>query len=166
MSDGTGTKVRFWHIPAGALVILAGWLYQGEGDATAAYWDKTGEVWTICRGLTGPGIHKGTTFTSAECRAREDAFVKSASQRMSACLRVPLSIEEWIAWGDFSYNVGTGAFCKSTAARLLNSERRAEACDQIPRYRFSGGVDCAIDRRCRGVWRRRLREQAMCMTGA
>lgn len=159
-------KLRYWSIPAAALLALSGWLFVEEGDRTTAYWDSVGEVWTICRGLTGPDVYEGLTLTPAECRARESAFINKAAARMGHCLHVPLSVEEWIAWGDFSWNVGTGTFCSSTAVRLLNQERRAEACKQIPRFKYAGGLDCSVDRRCRGVWRRRLREQAMCMTGA
>lgn len=160
-----GVRARFWAPPAAALLVMASWLATEEGTRNGAYWDSVGEVWTICRGLTGPDIVQGLVLTDAQCREREAAYVQAQAQRMGKCLRVPLSMEEWVAWGDFSYNVGTTAFCRSTALRLLNADQRAAACAQITRYKFAGGLDCSKDRRCRGVWRRRLRERTYCEMG-
>jgi GH24 family phage-related lysozyme (muramidase) len=47
---------------------------------------------------------------------------------MGNCVTVELQFNEIKAWGDFAYNVGTGAFCDSTAAKLLNAGQNKKAC--------------------------------------
>jgi lysozyme len=70
------------------------------------------------------------------------------------------------AFGHFSFNVGPDAFCRSTAARLLNEGRFREACQQIPRWRFIGKKDCAIKaNKCGGIVRRRQWEYQTCVEG-
>lgn len=167
---GTNTpKARFWAIPSAAVLILGSWLATNEGDSQKAYWDQIGRAWTICRGMTGPDVVQGLTLTADQCRAREAAYIRKQSARIGYLLKVPLSVEEWVAWGDFSYNLGVGRFAQSKALTLLNQGKRHEACAEILKWRFAGGLDCSLPenkRICGGIWTRRLRERNYCDMGA
>lgn len=48
--------------------------------------------------------------------------------QMGDCVSGQLTFGEIKAWGDFAYNVGTDAFCNSTAAQLLNAGKNKDAC--------------------------------------
>ena len=59
----------------------------------------------------------------------------------------------------FSFNVGTGAACKSTLAFFINQQQWQQACDQLPRWVFVNGE------RNRGLERRRNAERTLCLKG-
>lgn len=165
----SGGKLRYWSIPVAALLTLGIWRGQEEGERLTSYPDPAsgGAPWTICRGITGPAVRPGLTLTVEQCNQLENEYVAKASARIGGYLRVPLSFEEWVAWGDFSYTTGTKQFKDSTALHLLNEGKRAEACAQITRFRFAAGQDCSApgNRRCSGLWKRRLRERHYCEMG-
>ncbi|HEY9145626.1 MAG TPA: lysozyme, partial [Thiobacillus sp.] len=126
-----------------------------------------GSVWTVCGGVTGPTIGPNQTYTEAECVAMEAAYLTRMYARMGQCVQGEFHPSVVKAFGHFAYNVGEDKFCRSTAARLLNEGRVKAACEQIPRWRFAGGKDCAIRaNRCYGIVKRRQWEYQTCMEGA
>lgn len=159
-------KVGFAAVPAALILALAALLARPDHERRelTTYWDALGQVYTACAGVTGEGVIPGKTYTVAECEALETRYIRRMYERMGRCVpRARLAFHEIKAWGHFAYNVGEATFCKSTAARLLNEGRNAEACKQIPRWRFIKGKDCAIRaNRCYGIVKRRAWEQAMC----
>ena len=66
----------------------------------------------------------------------------------------------------FAYNVGSRAFCQSTLVKKLNSQDYPGACQELLRWRFFQGKDCALPtnaRLCGGLATRREAEYRLCM---
>jgi GH24 family phage-related lysozyme (muramidase) len=154
-----------------AVTLLWAALIGSERRVYTVYLDVFG-VPTVCAGITGPELKLGPkVYTDAECDALELAYIGEMLGRLGRCVtRTDLSLHQVIAWGHFAYNVGFSAFCKSTAARLLNAGEDAAACEQPMRWtwgtdRTTGKrVDCSVRaNKCWGLYDRRLRERAMCL---
>ena len=165
----TATKVGFAAVPLAAILAVAAILAQPDHEkrVLVPYWDSLGGVWTVCAGVTGEGVIRGKTYTDAECEALETRYLSRMYARMGRCVpNARLEFHEVKAWGHFVYNIGETNFCHSTAAKLLNEGRNAEACKQIPRWRFVKGKDCAIrSNKCYGIVKRRQWEQTTCEAG-
>lgn len=162
----SAAKVGFAAVPAALILAVAAILAQPDHErrVLTTYWDALGGVYTACAGVTGEGVVPGKTYTVGECEALETRYLARMYARMGRCVpNARLEFHEVKAWGHFAYNVGEGNFCKSTAAKLLNRGENKAACEQIPRWRFIGGKDCAIRaNKCYGIVKRRAWEQATC----
>ncbi|OJU12766.1 MAG: hypothetical protein BGN85_08885 [Alphaproteobacteria bacterium 64-11] len=130
-----------------------------EGVRYVAYRDSVG-IPTICYGETR-GVHMGDRASAAECKRQFTAALGDFASRMNACLVDPASIPDksYVAFLSLAYNIGTGAFCRSSVARDVNSGRLAKACDDVLLYDHAGG------RRLAGLTIRRRKERALCMLG-
>ena len=160
------SKAGFASVGAAGVLALAYLLHPTEGRPLTTYWDDLGKVWTVCGGVTGAGVVPGKTYTVAECDALETAYIGKMFARMGQCVPGDMPASVVKAFGHFAYNTGPDAFCRSTAARLLNQGRFREACQQIPRWRFIGPKDCAIKaNKCGGIVRRREWEYQTCVGG-
>lgn len=152
----------FWRIPVAAVLALAVALGAHEGDKRKVYLDVNG-VPTACKGVTGPTIKLGQTYTEAQCRAIESAYIEKMATNMGHCVAVPLTFGEWVGLGDFAYNVGTSRFCNSSIVRHLKAGDHWAACAVISRYVYVGGRDCRIrSNNCPGIPKRRAWERSMC----
>lgn len=138
-----------------------------EGLFPTAYQDIVG-VWTICYGET-VDVHPGDTKTPTECnemlyrRIYRDYYVpltKCAANFTSA----PLSVQMSMVSG--AYNFGTGAWCRSTAARMLRERRWREACEAQTAFNKAGGrvVRGLVNRREMGD-AQRIGEAEACVSG-
>lgn len=155
-------------MPLAAIALLLASLGTWEGMKQVPYRDNLapGRPWTVCKGITGPDVIPGKRYSVLECEEIETRYVQRMAKRMEPCVRVPLSVYEWVAWGDFSYNLGIAKFCGSTAAKLLQQGRRREACHQIPRWKFTDGKDCSIAaNECGGIIKRRRWQHETCLKG-
>lgn len=131
-----------------------------EGKENAAYWDKYGQVWTVCYGET-KGVGQGDIYTDAQCTQMLEgrwvefyAGMKSCAPQMTdAPIEVQAAVTSW------AYNVGTGAACKSTLARHLRDRDWRAACNQLPRWRRAGGQVL------QGLINRRADERVLCLSG-
>lgn len=130
-----------------------------EGLRLYAYRDPVG-IPTICYGSTR-GVQIGDKATKAECDALLIGELVEHEQGMRRCLREPdkLTDGQYIAFVSLTYNIGVGAFCKSTAARLINAGDMAGACAQISRWDKAGGM------RLPGLVKRRAEERRICERG-
>ncbi|WP_297842962.1 lysozyme [uncultured Roseibium sp.] len=141
----------------GALVVafVGGW----EGLRLVAYKDIVG-VPTVCYGET-LGVKLGDNHTKVEC----DAMLLSSLQRheagMRKCLKAPDAIPEksYVAFVSLTYNIGVGAFCKSTARKRLDAGDVRGACDAATWYTRAGG------RKIPGLVNRRSAEHELCLQG-
>lgn len=111
-----------------------------EGRELKAYRDIVG-VWTICDGET-KGVKPGMVKTHAECDAMlltrvENDFYRPLVKCIGGYDRLPVSLQASLL--SAAYNVGTGAICKSTAARLAKAGKHADACQAITRFNRAGG---------------------------
>lgn len=100
---------------------------------------KMGEKITVTRGLV---------------RLKEDA--SEAERAVKRCANVPMYQHEFDAWVSFTFNVGSGAFCSSTAAKLLNQGKYSEACAQMDRWVYQGKDILP------GLVKRRAEERKLC----
>ncbi|WP_109317196.1 lysozyme [Pseudovibrio ascidiaceicola] len=151
------TKTRLAGASAALIIAFVG---AWEGLRTSAYKDVVG-VSTICYGET-KGVKMGDTATKAECDAMLDASLKEHEAGMRRCLKAPenIPIKTYLAMVSLSYNIGAGAFCKSTARRRLNEGNWAGACKAATWFNRAGG------RKVQGLVNRRQAEYKLCMQGA
>lgn len=128
-----------------------------EGLRTEAYLDAVG-VPTIGYGHT-KGVKMGDTLTKEECKALLVDELEEFGQQVSDAVKVTLSPEERAGYTSFAYNVGIGAFRKSTLLRKLNTGDRVGAADELPRWVYAGG------KKLNGLINRRAKERALCLSG-
>lgn len=130
-----------------------------EGLRTRAYLDIVG-VPTVCYGETR-GVSLGDQYTVEECKAMLGDGLLEFEQGMLKCIIDPASVPDksYVAFLSFSYNVGTGAFCKSTLVRKLNSGNLLGACDELLKWVNAGG------KVVQGLVNRRNEERALCLEG-
>lgn len=125
-----------------------------------AYADIVG-VWTICDGDT-LGVRPGMTETEDGCKARLERQLVAHARPVLNCvpgLSDPAREHQLVASVSLAYNIGTGGFCRSTAARRFNAGDWRGGCDAFLMWNKAGG------REVRGLTLRRQRERALCLTG-
>jgi lysozyme len=127
-----------------------------ESFRDTAYIPVPGDVPTVGFGST-TGVRLGDRVTVERGLMLLAKDASNAEQAVRRCAPVPMFQHEFDAWTAFVFNVGEGAFCRSTAARLLNEGRYEDACNQMPRWVYAGG------RKLAGLERRRAEEQAKCL---
>ena len=134
-------------------------LKQFEGLRLAAYRDSGG-VWTIGWGHTR-GVKEGDTCTEeqAELWLLEDAQI--AVNCVNRRVYTDLTQFMFDAMVSFVFNVGCGAFTKSTLLVLLNGGFYKSATDELPRWNKVKGkvVDVLTNRRQKEqelFWRKEL----------
>jgi lysozyme len=140
---------------AAAIALVGTW----EGVRTYAYRDIVG-VPTVCFGETR-GVKMGDRYTMDECRAMLGDGLAEFETGMRKCLTAPDKIPEktYVAFLSFSYNVGTGGFCKSTVARKANAGDFQGACDALLAWNKAGG------KVVKGLANRRADERRICLSG-
>lgn len=133
-----------------------------EGYSDRAIIPVPGDVPTIGFGTT-EGVKPGDTITAPRAVERALKDVAKFEQGLRRCVQVPLHQYEYDAYVGFMYNVGIGAFCKSTLVKKLNAEDYSGACAEISRWTRFQGKDCR-DRsnKCYGLVVRRDAERAKC----
>lgn len=145
---------------AAALALAVNFVGGWEGSETTAYWDRFGEVWTVCSGETR-GVQAGDTYTQAECDAMLAEGILDFERQLNTCINddieaiIPNTAK--VAFVSWAYNVGSGAACRSTLVRKLNAGDMVGACNELPRWNRSGG------RIIRGLTNRRGAERSMCL---
>src|ERR1044072_9560315 len=99
-----------------------------------AYLDGGG-VWTIGVGHTSaagePKVYKGLTITaeqSDEILARD---IVDVEKQVSSVVKVPLSQNQFDMLVSLTFNIGPGAFGKSTLLKTLNAKDYNGAADQF-----------------------------------
>jgi len=124
-----------------------------EGFRNNAYQDSVG-VWTIGYGHTLTA-RSGMRISRAEGERllRQDLvrFERAVRDRVI----VPITQNQFDALVSFAFNVGVGAFSKSTLLRLLNRGDYTGAKNEFKRWVHAGG------RRLQGLVRRRDREATL-----
>jgi lysozyme len=146
---------------AGTAAAALGVAFVGgkEGVKLVTYRDIVG-VPTVCFGETR-GISMGMTFTREQCAAM---LLKGLSEFEDNVLRCVPSManapdERLVAHVSLAYNIGAGAYCKSSVARRYNAGDIAGSCDAFDMW------DKAKGRRINGLAVRRDDEQVLCRKG-
>ena len=90
-----------------------------EGCRLTAYRPLAGDVWTIGYGNTGPGIHEGLTITKDEADAMFAGRLASEFEPAvsHACAGVTTTQGQFDAMVSLAYNIGAGAFARSSVVR-------------------------------------------------
>ena len=127
-----------------------------EGTEYKPYRDIVG-VLTVCNGYTGPDIIPGKTYGKHECDSLLQKELTVHGMGVLKCTQVPLNQNQYNAYASFTYNVGVGAYCKSTLLRKLNSGDYTGACNELLRWNMAGGKPV------KGLTRRREAEKVTCL---
>lgn len=133
-----------------------------EGFRAEAYRDAVG-VLTIGYGTTamaGVGIDPKPGMRITEAQAEE--YLRKAVDKFAAQIRpaitAPINENEFAAFVSLAYNIGPGAFRKSSALRHFNAGDKAKAADAILLFNKAGG------KVLRGLVNRRQEERALFLT--
>ena len=144
-----------------AASVLIAFVARFEGLETTTYLDPVG-VLTVCYGDTDPSMTiPGVTYTPEQCRDRLAERLVDYAVGVKRCTPGVFAVPEIAVPAiDLAYNIGVGAYCKSTAAARFNAERWADGCEALTRYVYARG------KRLKGLEIRRGAEFEMCMRGA
>ena len=144
------TAIAALSLSAAALVGIA----THEGYVGQAYQDIVG-VWTIGFGTT-EGVKPNQTITPVQAISRALTDAQKFEGALKQCVTVPLHQHEYDAYVSLSYNIGSGAFCRSTLVKKLNAGDYDGACKEILRWNRAGGKEV------RGLTIRRQQEYVLC----
>lgn len=140
---------------AGALAVAN--VQDFEGYSSVAYQDAA-KVWTICAGHT-TGVRSGQYAAPDECAAWLESDLGHAFAVIDRTVKIDLPEPTRAALASFIFNVGEGAFERSTLLRKLNVGDIPGACDQLLRWdRIGQSIS-------RGLARRRAAERELCLAG-
>ena len=103
-----------------------------EGLRLKAYKDTKG-IWTIGVGHTGPEVTEGLVWTKEKAHEVFKQDVAWAEDAVNL-VRVPLTVNQFDALVSFVFNVGAGAFKRSTMLKMLNVGDYAGAAKQFDRW--------------------------------
>lgn len=92
---------------------------QFEGLRLSAYRCPAG-VWTIGYGHT-KGVRSGMKITEQEAEEMLEADLNEFGDQLLKYVKVPLTQHQYDALVSFAYNIGVGAFAKSSALKMLNA---------------------------------------------
>jgi lysozyme len=147
-----------WYEGTGPVRVIDGvrWYY--------AYPD-TGNIWTACHGLTGPGIVQGARFTQAQCDEMER--VRGAAN-LETLRRLLPGFDGWPPWRQvamfsFLWNLGEPALAGSTMRRRFLAGDAEGGCAELVKWSKArvGGVLQTL----KGLLARREAEMQLCLSG-
>ena len=150
--DGKKTRMAAGALGIGAALLVA--IATHEGYRGEAYLDATG-IPTIGYGET-QGVTMGDRTTPQRALVRLLESTEKHADAIRSCIHVPLYQHEFDAYVSLSYNIGAGAFCRSTLVKKLNAGDYGGACAEIRRWNRAGGKVLS------GLVKRREAEYALC----
>ncbi|MEE7545751.1 lysozyme [Xanthomonas sp. Kuri4-1] len=138
-----------------AIAAAAALVRKWEGCRLTAYPDPAtgGDPWTIGYGATGPGIRKGVTWTQAQADARLEQDVSRFVTGVRGLLKRPATDNQLGAMASLAYDIGLGAFGRSTLLRLFHEGKPAAAAAQFGVWTMAAG------KRMQGLVNRRADER-------
>ena len=142
------------RISSEGLLLLA----NAEGCRTSPYQCSAG-VWTSGIGHTR-GVKPDTEVNERQVAINLIDDVQRVESGIARCMPVTMPQGVYDATVSFAFNVGVGAVCGSSYARLINQQQWHDACDQLMRWVYVAGV------RTKGLETRRAAERALCLKGA
>lgn len=143
-------------VSAAAIALSLGLIRPWEGRELTPYYDIVG-VLTWCDGETR-GTPKAR-YTEAECDAITAKAVIEFATAIAPCLPPVLPDPTRAAFISAAYNIGSGAFCKSTMSRRAKAGDIRGACEALTMWNKAGG------RVVRGLTNRRAAERKLCLSG-
>lgn len=139
---------------AGLAALLLGLVAGFEGKRNDPYDDLIGRA-TVCYGETGVAMRH---YTDAQCRDLLAGTLAGTAAQVHAATPT-ITGAQLAAATSLAYNIGTGAYARSSVARDFRAGRPGAACDDFLRYDHAGGH--AVP----GLMRRRAAERALCLKG-
>lgn len=138
-----------------------------EGLRQHAYPDPAtkGYPWTVCYGETrtedNKPVRPGMSFTLDQCKAMLIARVDEFGDGVERCVPSAKDMppKRYVAHLSLAYNIGVGAYCKSSVARLQNGGQPRASCDAFLKWNKAAGLVFP------GLTRRRQAERALCLEG-
>ena len=139
-----------------------GLIKEFEGFEAKAYKCPAG-VWTIGYGTTaaaGVGIvpEAGMVIGKTEAEGYLHAALDKFSNQIAPAIKAPINENEFGAFVSLAYNIGAGAFKKSSALRHFNAGDKDKAADALMLWNKAGGKILA------GLVRRRTAERTLFLT--
>ena len=116
---------------------------------------------TVCYGDTSPDMAiPGAAYTREEClESLMDQLIQHAGPVVECAPGVTKSPEMTAAFTSLAYNIGTGAFCRSTVVKRFKAGNYGGACEAMKMWNRSGG------RVVHGLVLRRFDESVLCWQG-
>lgn len=174
MANSTRNAIGAMALSAAALVGI----FTRESYTEDAVIPTKGDVPTIGFGTTA-GVKMGDKITPVKAAQRALLDAQKYEGAIKQCIKAPLSQAEYDLYVDLAYNIGPTNFCfrrvkgvivgPSNLSTRLNSQDYAGACAAILEYRYAAGYDCSTlvdgrpNKRCWGVWARRLEANKACL---
>ena len=128
-----------------------------EGCQLQPYQCSAG-VWTSGIGHTA-GVKPAQEVTEHQAAENLLGDIQQTERAVKKCMPVIMPQPVFDAVVSFSFNVGTGAACRSTLVSFIKRQQWAQACNQLPRWVYING------QKNRGLENRRARERAYCLRG-
>jgi lysozyme len=132
-----------------------------EGLRTTAYQDSV-KIWTIGYGHTSaagaPTVAKGMKITKEQAVQILRADLDKFEQAVSKIIKVPVSENAFAAMVSLAFNIGPGAFARSSVARFVNAKQIDKAARAFGMWVKAGGNTLP------GLVRRRAAEAALFLT--
>lgn len=125
---------------------------QWEGCKLKAYKDVAG-IWTVGYGLTSRAgfieVGPDTTLTQDEADWYLEKVVDDFASKIRPMVSPPVNENQFAAFVSLAYNIGTGAFSRSSALKHFNAGRIDLVPDAMRMWRKAGGkvVQGLINRR-------------------
>lgn len=147
-----GASAGFIAALALAVPLVGGW----EGKRNDPYPDIVG-VPTVCYGETRVKMRR---YSDLECKTMLQDAVKGFAEPVAACTpNIANRPAQLAAATSLAYNIGVGAYCKSTADRRFDAGDIRGGCDAIKFWNKAGG------KVVRGLVARRADEHQLCVAG-
>ena len=110
-----------------------------EGLRLKAYWDKDGKVWTIGWGHTR-GVKQGMVITKAQAEQFLADDLAPIERHLTADLGEDGVLQcQFDALCSFCFNLGIGAYMKSTLRKYVKAGRDADADREFGKWVHAGG---------------------------
>lgn len=167
--------IPYRKIPKGKAIIASAVLATILGGPSAAQWvaeyvaEKEGyvpyaykcpaNVWTKCFGDT-TNVTPGMEYTFEECVRSLNEHLENLTRPVMSCVPELINQPEGVkvAAASMAYNIGPGAFCKSSVAKYFRAGEWERGCKRISEiYKTAKGVELP------GLVKRRNEESAMCL---
>lgn len=139
-----------------AALLAAGLVAHFEGFSPVTYWDKYGQVDTICYGHTQTA-KEIRVRSKGECRAILLKELEGFAEQVDALILVDIHPNTLAASSSLAYNIGIGNFKKSTVLKRFNRGDISGGCDAFLLWNKAGG------KVLKGLQRRRESERALCL---
>lgn len=134
-------------------------IQEFEGLKLKAYKDSVG-IWTIGVGnityADGSKVKQGDTITESKARELFESTACKFALKVNQMIKKEVTQNQFNALVSLAYNIGLGAFQKSTLLKLVNNNPNdANIAKEFLKWKFAGKVEI------KGLLNRRIKESAV-----